>query len=91
MANSHESALEVIALVSRDSERGVDAWRRALREGDALVMCAGSDELGGGSEPDVWVEVMFGTHETIDERDGGNPQQATRLVDEMLAARDEQA
>ena len=66
---AQETALEVIALVSRNSERGVDASRCAPREGEALVMRTGSDELGGGMEPDVLVDGMLGTHETIDERD----------------------
>jgi hypothetical protein len=47
----------------------VDSSHGPLGEGDALVVGMRRDQFGGGIEPDVAIDGMFGVDETVDEGD----------------------
>jgi hypothetical protein len=57
------------SVVRGDPEGGVDSSRSALCEGDALVVRERRDEIGGGIEPDMSIDGVFGAREAVDERD----------------------
>jgi hypothetical protein len=59
---AQERALEMISVVRRGLEGSVDPSRRALREGDALVMPQRCYEVSGSIEPDVAIDNVLGAH-----------------------------
>src|SRR5262245_57962808 len=58
-----ERALEASSVVRGDPEGGVKSSRSALCEGDALVVRERRDEIGGGIEPDMSIDGVFGARE----------------------------